>query len=355
MSLTLITKVYISGIKGLHPIPVAIPYFYRGHFLYDAEGFPLEPMTYTTGKGKVIISRATSTAPLYDPLDPSFVDEESIHATLALQLDDPMKPQPPSIFGPGAECVGKDSIFSGQGAIFTEQCAAFASSSLAGTPNHTLSSLILTDNTFPASLEALHSFSNSPKVQFNIPHGRAHNLAVSAPVSVGHKSSRSSLHTDQSTGLRTTPSSSNLQKYRLLEDAHIPSRSRFSPNDLLFLGSAPMSMSVSRGPSVEPSCESSREPSPGLYASSAMKRAYDSMDNNATITKCPLHGDGCDGVSTENLTEQMRRERGFAGNYPAFTTSGPESRLILDWETMLKEEKAKIDAAGAGALRRGRF
>ena len=60
-------KVSISGVYGLQPVEIGISYFFRGHYLYDRNGNPLEPVLFSTKNGKPLLAgTAVDTAPLFD-------------------------------------------------------------------------------------------------------------------------------------------------------------------------------------------------------------------------------------------------------------------------------------------------
>jgi hypothetical protein len=55
---------------------------------------------------------------------------------------------------------------------------------------------------------------------------------------------------------------------------------------------------------------------------------------------CALHGELCDGVTTmwDQEGEAMERRRGFVEPTP---TVMRDARVMVDWELLLKEEKAE--------------
>jgi len=59
------------------------------------------------------------------------------------------------------------------------------------------------------------------------------------------------------------------------------------------------------------------------------------------VLKCPIHGEGCDGVSVakEHRTEEKRRRGGFKDVYPMITSQG---RTMVDWAVLMSEEKEKM-------------
>ncbi|KAF2645163.1 hypothetical protein P280DRAFT_466393 [Massarina eburnea CBS 473.64] len=61
-----------------------------------------------------------------------------------------------------------------------------------------------------------------------------------------------------------------------------------------------------------------------------------------SVLKCPLHGDGCDGVTTTGLhrTERAIRGRGFKEVYPEIVEGG---RVFVDWKKLLEEEKERVE------------
>ncbi|KAH7380184.1 hypothetical protein BKA66DRAFT_587485 [Pyrenochaeta sp. MPI-SDFR-AT-0127] len=58
-------------------------------------------------------------------------------------------------------------------------------------------------------------------------------------------------------------------------------------------------------------------------------------------SKCSIHGEGCDGVTTtnKNLTEQALEFTGFQETYPVIECA--DGRVMIDWQKMLGEEQAR--------------
>ncbi|KAF1842043.1 uncharacterized protein K460DRAFT_294136 [Cucurbitaria berberidis CBS 394.84] len=90
-------------------------------------------------------------------------------------------------------------------------------------------------------------------------------------------------------------------------------------------------------------------------ASMALNEAYNAANppthprigvppkNTKTRTpKCLLHGGDCDGKTTthKHLTQQIRETRGFKDQYP--TIKCGDGKVMIDWERIKAEEKAKL-------------
>lgn len=70
-------NVYISGIKGLHPIRTGLAYFYRGHYLYDENCIPIVPVV--PARKEPIVKRILfDETPCYDARDATMKSEIEI-------------------------------------------------------------------------------------------------------------------------------------------------------------------------------------------------------------------------------------------------------------------------------------
>ncbi|OCK86231.1 hypothetical protein K432DRAFT_438645 [Lepidopterella palustris CBS 459.81] len=64
-NLVRVHSLYVSGIAGPLPVHVAVPYFFRGHYLYDEFLQPVEPATYAN-QTTLALRRAVHAAPPYE-------------------------------------------------------------------------------------------------------------------------------------------------------------------------------------------------------------------------------------------------------------------------------------------------
>jgi hypothetical protein len=60
---------------------------------------------------------------------------------------------------------------------------------------------------------------------------------------------------------------------------------------------------------------------------------------HARIPKCPIHGEGCDGVTVTETwrTQHAKNTSGFRDLYPVI--SGAGERQMVDWFQLLKDEQ----------------
>lgn len=66
------------------------------------------------------------------------------------------------------------------------------------------------------------------------------------------------------------------------------------------------------------------------------------LNGGARTAPCAIHGEECDGVSTERMwkTEETKRSRGFMEEVPMVDAGG---RVMVDWARLLEEAKAGGD------------
>lgn len=78
------THVYISGLSGHHTLQTGLAYYYRGHYIYAyPAGNLIEPIPYSTRKGIKIQGIVSVSAPRYDSGAEHLVEESSVHALAA--------------------------------------------------------------------------------------------------------------------------------------------------------------------------------------------------------------------------------------------------------------------------------
>lgn len=308
----LYTRVYISGLAGVHTLETGLAYYYRGHYIYAyPAGNLIEPVPYSTRKGIMIQGVVDAGAPSYDAKADGLRSEEEVGALRKSVLTEKLAAE--------SAREGGGGVSAGDGLGVTDsKClggvdARKASGSAASLPLRLAPPV---DN-LQHSLTSLSALRDGGMNAFTPRHGAAF-LAASAP------GSRIASRSASPSGLRPTSSHAGLTHMGTIRGHSSPSGNKqFEANSVAEDG-------LSRS-----GAETEWLVGLGDHALSA----EEVRGSRGRVRPCAIHGEECDGVAVGEpwLTEQVRRGRGLVEGLPIVERGG---RQMVDWKGLLGEPRA---------------
>ncbi|KAF3036107.1 hypothetical protein E8E11_003707 [Didymella keratinophila] len=289
------TYVYISGLRGVHTLETGLAYYYRGHYIYAyPAGNLIEPIPYSTRKGIMIQGVLDAGAPMCSAGAAGLLGEEEVRA-LSASVENEGRKKTYGEEGSAEEAVRADS----------------------GTEEPGLRRALL-DGDLRGSVMSLAALRESGLKAFT-PHHGASSLAASAPGSRLASRSASPL------GLRPTSSHVGLARLGAIRGHSSPFANTHYLEANSLIEDVPSRFSSALG----------YLPGLGDHALSARGLA-----RPIRVAPCPIHGEGCDGVSVERdcLTEETKKGLGFVEEVSIIERGG---RQMVDWARLLEEARVE--------------
>lgn len=352
--------VFISGLFGQHTLETGVAYYYRGHYVYACPaGMPIQPIPFVIKKGINIIGISANLAPRYNAGASDLVSESSISALKKAcdSFNKECKEEEERNKREVVEALEHERLLQVPGQLTATRRAPSVSSltsSLFHTPHDR--ARFLSDSA-PGSRIA--SVTNTPY--------------ASRPVSPTHIGLRQVSSTTRLFGLNdnhashlsnVAEGSSALSLYVQEDDFNSSTEDMYMPSAAAIpIASPPYSRNKPIGTgrprkasfALNQAYNAKKEVVPMIEMPQITVQDEQQENGKSRVCKCVLHGEGCDGkyVAHTWRTQHASKTTGFRELVPF--VQGEGSRIIVDWEKVLLEEKAKLggrggDAGGCGGL-----
>ena len=330
------SHLFISGIMGLHPVEACIPFYHRGHHLYDPAGTPLELVCYDP-----LYFRPTFTeVPHYDPQDPTLLDIRMIPIGWGpAQVTQSTAQFPQNAPSHGMTAEGPGLSLPGAAPLLS---APHTTSHRAGPTD--------TESVMPGSMLAeVHSGNDAHSTYKG--HDGSHrpglNPRATTFVTQAASEASKSLTSPQKLNPRArifTPQTSAQGLHN--SDRGLDSRQsskQLNPKAPAFVAGASTGLSAFEYGTVQDPQYPWRQYSLNPAGPHQLEQPLDaSAADTLYVQPCLIHGNGCDGHSMHELTQADYLQIGLGDQYPMAHAQRGQNGAMIDWETLYGEEYGKM-------------